>query len=699
MADDDVADLLDEALETAKKDAPAEPKPNEPKDSNKEKEEKDRSRSKRRSRSRSRDRRSGSRDRFGRMKRKREKSRERGSRSRDRRDKGRRSRSRRSRRSRRRSRNRGGRRRRTSSSRAKRRVRDRDRDREREKERGGKKEGSSSPSRRPQRSAISPESMPKLAEPPISPKDPPPPGSAPEEGDDKKKKKSKWDEMGDPSALPDWLKDLKEDGRPTPPGIDPARFKIIRMEGVQIRALIGKGGETIKDIRLRSGADIKIDHLPSDPEGNVTIVGDVDKTEVMIKEALATKGCPLVPKPQVPPPPPDGMPGMHGVGGMPPPLEPNENEVIVPGDIVGHLIGPSGATMKEIREQAGGQVFISILPPSSPGADQIVRVVGDNREYARQLILEKIEDLKVQYRSPGGVPVQPGFPGGMGMPGIGAPMGGAAPHVPGKSKATFPQPPMPMLQPSALPVPSMPLRPAPAALPYGGAGSSFVPRPGVMTQPGCGCGCGGCGCGCGCGGCGYGGGPEMDPRPSLGGCGLPAMGSTTGPNPGYMGGCGMGGLGMAQMPPPGMGPPAMGMGMAGAPPGAPGCGVRAPPAPPPGPPGLPPGPPGLPPGPPGPPGLGGLGSCHLGLGPAPPAHPAPQANFPPPAPPMAPVTAVSPPSLGSIQPPIPAAEPPGDPEKQDFNAMLREAAKAAEATIGMSNTPKPFTPSAGVPLL
>lgn len=93
---------------------------------------------------------------------------------------------------------------------------------------------------------------------------------------------------------------------PTWEGIDPARFKIIRMEGVQIRALIGKGGETIKarkdgidgtgglatksccgwswneklgiigevdwiagnreveDIRFRSGADIKIDHLPSD---------------------------------------------------------------------------------------------------------------------------------------------------------------------------------------------------------------------------------------------------------------------------------------------------------------------------------------------------------------------------------------------------------------------------------------------------
>lgn len=33
-----------------------------------------------------------------------------------------------------------------------------------------------------------------------------------------------------------------------PAGIDPSRFKIIRMEGVQIRALIGKGGETIKDV-------------------------------------------------------------------------------------------------------------------------------------------------------------------------------------------------------------------------------------------------------------------------------------------------------------------------------------------------------------------------------------------------------------------------------------------------------------------
>ena len=46
------------------------------------------------------------------------------------------------------------------------------------------------------------------------------------------------------------------------------------MEGLQIRALIGKGGETIRELRNRSGADIKIDHLPSDPQGTVAIIGN-----------------------------------------------------------------------------------------------------------------------------------------------------------------------------------------------------------------------------------------------------------------------------------------------------------------------------------------------------------------------------------------------------------------------------------------
>eukprot|EP00434_Breviolum_minutum_P018712 symbB.v1.2.016512.t1/scaffold1211.1/size131413/10 len=76
----------------------------------------------------------------------------------------------------------------------------------------------------------------------------------------------------------------------------------------------------------------------------------------------------------------------------------------------------------------------------------------------------------------------------------------------------------------------------------------------------------------------------------------------------------------------------------------------------------------------------------------------PVAPNPGPAAPPAPAPAAPP--VPATAPAVPQAEPQGpDSDKQDFNAMLREAAKAAEATIGMSNLPKPSTPSAGVPLL
>ncbi|CAE7250554.1 CPK3 [Symbiodinium pilosum] len=455
--------------------------------------------------------------------------------------------------------------------------------------------------------------------------------------------------MGGPAtSLPEWLKDMGKGDpksiRPVPPGIDPSRFKIIRMEGVQIRALIGKGGETIKEIRLRSGADIKIDHLPSDPEGNVTIVGDVEKTEGMIKDTLASKGCPLgVPHAKLAAPPaPPGLdygtnpPGL-GMGGpmmggpmQTPGYECAENEVVVPADLVAGLIGPSGSGVKEIRERSGGQVFISILPPSHAGADQLVRVVGDNHLLAKQLILEKIEELKLQYRGPGGCSPMPGY-AGMGMqssmlgssypsrpkaPGVG--ILGAA-HAPPMPMSPFLQNQAQRIPPPALPPPPGPMR-------------GMGPPPALPPPIGpCG-GCGGCTGPC----------APPAPRPPPGG-GFPRLG----------------------------GPPAHG----GFPGGPPGEMMRPGPGPVLGGCGLPPMSSHAAPG-------QGLGGSDLG----PSAHPP---SFAPPS--------------ASPQPTLPPA--PAPPAKastdstRDFNAMLREAAKAAEATIGMSQPPKPSTPQAGVPLL
>lgn len=83
-------------------------------------------------------------------------------------------------------------------------------------------------------------------------------------------------------------------------------------------------------------------------------------------------------------------PGMRppGVGAVP------LGDLTVPSELVGPLIGPGGATIQDIRAKAGGNVYISVLPPASPGGPQAVRIVGDQRELAKGLLVAKIEELK-----------------------------------------------------------------------------------------------------------------------------------------------------------------------------------------------------------------------------------------------------------------------------------------------------------------
>lgn len=181
-----------------------------------------------------------------------------------------------------------------------------------------------------------------------------------------------------------------------PPGVDPDKWKLLKLEAVQIRALIGKGGETIREVRAKSGSDVQIDHLPHDVEGTVTITGDVEKTMTLIKESLTAKGCPLGASNQL-------KPGLSGIRPTSPhslmvaPLPAGislDSDISVAAEYVGGLIGPGGANIKAIREAAGNACYISVLPSSSPGAMQSVRIVGENREEAKRLVLEKIESLK-----------------------------------------------------------------------------------------------------------------------------------------------------------------------------------------------------------------------------------------------------------------------------------------------------------------
>lgn len=191
------------------------------------------------------------------------------------------------------------------------------------------------------------------------------------DGGEEKRKRSKWDVVAETEprpAAPMMTSKVAEFA-------DQTKYRLIRMQGNIIRVLIGRGGETIREVVARSGADIKIQHLPHEPEGSISIVGNIEKTEAVIAEVLATKGVVWSPR------------GPSG------PIVTDDDIRIEP-ELVGLLIGKGGESIKEIKEKCGGAVSISVQKNGEPGALQIVRVVGDNYILAKELVRAKILDIK-----------------------------------------------------------------------------------------------------------------------------------------------------------------------------------------------------------------------------------------------------------------------------------------------------------------
>jgi len=176
-------------------------------------------------------------------------------------------------------------------------------------------------------------------------------------------------------------------GQPSPPplvsGKPPVSVKVLRMQSTQIRVLLGKGGVTIRDIIAKTGAEIKFDQAkPDDPEGELTIVGNVERTEALVRDVLAAKGCPLR--------------TLNGPAGNVQPVPADEEDLIVPPDLVGLFIGRGGENIKEMREKIGGDIFIGVQPATHPGAPQRIQLVGDNREKAKEIVREKLLEIKTR---------------------------------------------------------------------------------------------------------------------------------------------------------------------------------------------------------------------------------------------------------------------------------------------------------------
>eukprot|EP00435_Cladocopium_sp_Y103_P020349 s530_g4.t5 len=200
--------------------------------------------------------------------------------------------------------------------------------------------------------------------------------------------RSKWDDSTTPAWMQDMVEALKNDStRPRASTPSPAApvskkndpdqpkgHKVIDLPAHLIRVLIGKAGSTIREVISRTGSDIKVNHLPHEPHGSISVVGDIAKTEAVIQEVFRARGCKWSPT---------GAPL----------AEQSQEDVPISADLVGLFIGKGGETIKDLRERCGGQVSITIQPASTPGGMQGVRVVGDNWKLAKALVRAKIEEL------------------------------------------------------------------------------------------------------------------------------------------------------------------------------------------------------------------------------------------------------------------------------------------------------------------
>lgn len=148
-------------------------------------------------------------------------------------------------------------------------------------------------------------------------------------------------------------------------------------------------------IRAKTGADIKIKHPPSDAWGDVSVVGNIARTEAIIRDILAAKGCPL----------PASAPAMAEAAiGAPSAVAAHapeaENEVEVPAELVGLFIGVGGANLKDIKAEAlargggAGTLSIKILEGAAPGAAQKVQIQGDPSGLVRVLVLKKLAEVQ-----------------------------------------------------------------------------------------------------------------------------------------------------------------------------------------------------------------------------------------------------------------------------------------------------------------
>ncbi|KPP67852.1 hypothetical protein Z043_113512, partial [Scleropages formosus] len=222
------------------------------------------------------------------------------------------------------------------------------------------------------------------------------------------------------------LDEIVSRGRGTPPSsfYESANGQSGSMQEMMIPAgkaglIIGKGGETIKQLQERAGVKmILIQDGSQEPNMDkpLRIIGEpykVQQAREMVQEILRERDHPGF-----------GDRNEYGSrmgGGM---------DLPVPRHSVGVVIGRNGEMIKKIQNDAG--VRIQFKPDDGQGPDKVAHIMGppDRCEHAASIIQDLVQSIRVRDEGQGGPPGPPGSgmpPGGRGRgrgPGNWGPPGG-----------------------------------------------------------------------------------------------------------------------------------------------------------------------------------------------------------------------------------------------------------------------------------
>ncbi|KAF9277799.1 hypothetical protein BGZ68_008992 [Mortierella alpina] len=162
----------------------------------------------------------------------------------------------------------------------------------------------------------------------------------------------------------------------------------MQIPSTKVGLVIGRGGETIRDLQDRSGARIAVTPSPMDqtsPSRTVSITGDdgaIERAKSFIEEIVNDMA------------PRGGYGGGSGGGGYQstPPVT-----MTVPQESIGLVIGRGGETVKQLQIQSRAKIQVQQVDPSvPPPAERTINLFGPPEavEYAKQLIMEKVDGAR-----------------------------------------------------------------------------------------------------------------------------------------------------------------------------------------------------------------------------------------------------------------------------------------------------------------